>query len=103
VRACAAAATDLYAVVATASGTDDVVRLDADLNELGWPGLPTGLAVDKKRLLDLAWDRRTAQFYGLFVGAEPNTTDVTPFAMGGAVGPPVTAPFALATLSTFSP
>jgi hypothetical protein len=104
VRACAADATDLYAVVATASGTDDVVRLDADLNELGWPGLPTGLASDKKRLLDLAWDRRGAQFYGLFVGsAEPNTADVTPFTMGGAVGTPVTAPFALATLSTFAP
>jgi len=102
-RACAADATDLYAVVATASGTDDVVRLDADLNELGWPGLPTGLAVDQKRLLDLAWDRRGGQFYGLFVGTEPNTADVTPFAMGGAVGTPVTAPFALATLSTFAP
>jgi hypothetical protein len=103
VRACVGDATDLFAVVATASGTDDIVRLDADLNELGWPGLPTGLAADKKRLLDLAWDRRAAQFYGLFVGVEPNTADVTPFTMGGAVGTPVTAPFALSTLSTFAP
>ena len=102
-RACAADASDLSVVVATASGTDDVVRLDADLNELGWPRLPAGLAADKKRLLDLAWDRRSAQFYGLFVGTEVNTADVTPFAMGGTVGTPVTAPFALATLSTFSP
>jgi hypothetical protein len=103
VRACAADATGVYAVVATASGTDDVVRLDADLNEVSWPGLPTGLAAGQKRLLALAWDRRTAQFYGLFVGAETNTADVTPFAMGGAVGPPVTAPFALTTLATFAP
>jgi hypothetical protein len=104
VRACAADATDLYAVVATSSGTDDIVRLDADLNELSWPGLPTGLQAGKTRLLDLAWDRRTSQFYGLFVGGtEPNTVDVTPFTIGGAAGTPSTAPFALATLSTFSP
>jgi hypothetical protein len=106
VRACAADATRLYAVVATSTDggiVDDVVQLDADLSEVAWPGLPTGLAADTKRLLDLAWDRRTAQFYGLFVGTEPNTTDVTPFAMGGAVGTPVTAPLALSTLSTFAP
>ena len=103
VRACAADASNLYVAVATASGTDDIVRLDADLNELGWPGLPTELPVDKKRLLDFAWDRRTQQFHGLFVGTEVNTADVTPFAMGGAVGTPSTAPFALSTLSTFSP
>jgi hypothetical protein len=103
VRACAADATRLYAVVATASGTDDVVELDADLVEVSWPGLPTGLAADEKRLLDLAWDRRTGQFYGLFVGTETNTAAVTPFAMGGAAAPAVTAPFALSTLSTFAP
>ena len=103
VRACVADATALYAVVATASGTDDIVQLDANLNEVAWPGLPSGLASGKTRLLDLAWDRRTAQFYGLFVGAEVNTTDVTPFAMGGAAGAPVTAPIGLMTLSTFAP
>ena len=103
VRACAADATSLYAVVATSSGTDDIVQLDANLNEVTWPGLPTGLAADKKRLLDLAWDRRGGQFYGLFVGTEVNTAAVTPFIMGGAVGTAVTAPFALSTLSTFAP
>lgn len=106
VRACAADATRLYAVVATSTDggiVDDIVQLDADLNEVAWPGLPTGLAADTRRLLDLAWDRRTGQFYGLFVGSEPNTTTVTPFAMGGAAGAPVTAPFALGTLSTFAP
>ncbi|MBI5479690.1 MAG: hypothetical protein HY906_12575 [Deltaproteobacteria bacterium] len=114
VRACAADATDLFAVVGVPDQPDDIVRLDADLNELGWPGLPTGLAADEKRLLDLAWDRRGSQFYGLFVkqfppdggpdaGTESNTLEVTPFVMGGAVGTPVTAPFALSTLSTFAP
>jgi hypothetical protein len=106
VRACAADATHLYAVVATTTDggvVDDIVQLDADLNEVAWPGLPTGLAADKQRLLDLAWVRREGRFYGLFVGAEVNTTDVTPFTMGGAAGTPVTAPFALSTLSTFAP
>jgi hypothetical protein len=88
--------------VATSSGTDDIVRLDADLNELSWPGLPI-LPGGKTRLLDFAWDRALQRFWGLFVGAEPNTAEITPFVMGGGAMPAFIAPFALSTLSTFAP
>jgi hypothetical protein len=104
VRACAADATDLYVVAVPASGADEIVRLSAALEETGRPGFPSGLAAEKTRILDLAYDRTSGEFFGLFVGAsESNTAEVTPFAMGGAIGAPVTAPIAINNLGTFSP
>ncbi|HEY3359725.1 MAG TPA: hypothetical protein VGQ83_41130, partial [Polyangia bacterium] len=105
VRACAADATRLYVALAAGSGADVIVELTAApaLAEAGRPALPTGLGA-KTRLLDLAYDRRGGQFYGLFVAdGEVNATALVPFTMGGAAGAPVAAPFALTNLGTFAP
>ena len=103
-RGCASDGTDAYVVLAPATGPDEIVRLSSSLAETARLPLPSGLDAQKTRLLDLAYDRRTALFYGLFVAAgEPNTAAVTPFTMGGAVGAPVTAPFALTNLGAYAP
>jgi hypothetical protein len=107
VRACAAGGSHLYVVLAAATaGADDAIvelAVAPALAEVGRPGLPSGVA-GKPRLLDLAWDRRSARFYGLFAAAGAvNTSEVTPFVMGGAADAPVSAPFALTNLGTFAP
>jgi hypothetical protein len=103
-RGCASDGTAVYVVLAPAAGPDEIVQLSAGLAEIARVPLPSGLDVQKTRLLDLAYDRRTALFYGLFTTAgEPNTAEVTPFAMGGAAGASVVAPFALTNLGTYAP
>jgi hypothetical protein len=111
VRACAADASRVYVVLAGLVGDggaapDEIVEVAVTptLAEGTHHALPTGLGGGESRLLDLAYDRRGGQLYGLFVDATtPATAAVVAFTPGGAVGATVAAPFALTNLGTFAP